>query len=104
MSNTPSIRRATTKENIPTPDELEAAWAPPKPPQDTWTPRPWVPAAERAAAGRAARQKAPRTSHATFTPAADRDPVAIILAQEADRLEELLPLRHGRMAASSFAF
>jgi len=37
-------------------------------------------------------------------PAAGRDPVAIILAQEADRLPELLPLRHGRMAASSFAF
>jgi uncharacterized protein (DUF2252 family) len=36
--------------------------------------------------------------------AADRDPVAIILAQEADRLKELLPLRHGRMAASAFAF
>ena len=33
-----------------------------------------------------------------------RDPVAIILAQETDRLTDLLPLRHGRMAASSFAF
>jgi len=30
--------------------------------------------------------------------------VAIILAQEVDRLTELLPLRHGRMAASAFAF
>ena len=30
--------------------------------------------------------------------------MAIILAQEADRLPELLPLRHGRMAASAFAF
>ena len=29
---------------------------------------------------------------------------AIILAQEADRLKDLLPLRHGRMAASAFAF
>ena len=29
---------------------------------------------------------------------------AIILAQEADRLQDLLPLRHGRMAASAFAF
>ncbi len=33
-----------------------------------------------------------------------RDPVAIILAQEADRLPDLLPLRHQRMAASPFAF
>ncbi len=33
-----------------------------------------------------------------------RDPIAIILAQETDRLQDLLPLRHGRMAASAFAF
>jgi uncharacterized protein (DUF2252 family) len=103
MTTPRPLRRITTKAS-PTVDELERVWAPPRPPQDTWTPRPWVPAAERAAAGRAARQKAPRTSHATFAPAADRDPVAIILAQEEDRLQELLPLRHGRMAASSFAF
>jgi uncharacterized protein (DUF2252 family) len=104
MTTPRPTRRATTKAPLPNPDELEAAWSPPQPPTDTWTPRPWVPAADRAAAGRAARQKAPRTSHAAFVPAADRDPVAIILAQEADRLQELLPLRHGRMAASSFAF
>ena len=58
----------------------------------------------RAAHGRAARQAAPRSSHGALELAADRDPVAVILAQEADRLPDLLPLRHGRMAASSFAF
>ena len=71
---------------------------------ETWTPRPWVTVADRAAYGKTARQASPRSGHAAFTVAADRDPVAIILAQEADRLQNLLPLRHGRMAASSFAF
>jgi uncharacterized protein (DUF2252 family) len=60
--------------------------------------------AERAAAGRLARQHVPRRSHGTLELANGRDPVAIILAQEADRLQDLLPLRHGRMAASAFAF
>ena len=60
--------------------------------------------AERAAAGRLARQNAPRTTHGALELAKGRDPVAIILAQEADRLQDLLPLRHGRMADSAFAF
>ena len=97
-------RRRTAKASIPKPGELEAAWAPEAPPPDTWTPRPWVPVAERAAVGRAARQAVPRRSHGALELAAGRDPVAIILAQEADRLPDLLPLRHGRMAASAFAF
>ena len=54
--------------------------------------------------GRAARQVAPRSDQGALEFAPDRDPVAIILAQEADRLKDLLPLRHGRMAASAFAF
>src|SRR3954454_17623254 len=105
---TPRSSRATRPSNrrpkIATPEELSKAWAPGPPSSTTWTPRPWVTAAERAAAGRSARQRSPRSSHSAFVPAAGRDPVAIILAQEADRLPELLPLRHGRMAASSFAF
>ena len=43
-------------------------------------------------------------SHGALELAPGRDPVAIILAQEADRLQDLLPLRHGRMADSAFAF
>jgi uncharacterized protein (DUF2252 family) len=97
---TPKIRQPV----IPPPDEFQAVWAPPRPSEDTWTPRPWVTVDDRAAYGRLARQAAPRRSHAAFEPAPGRDPVAIILAQEADRLQDLLPLRHGRMAASSFAF
>src|SRR6476659_8495933 len=95
---------AIPQPDIPPPDDYAAAWAAPKPDSETWTPRPWVTVADRAAYGKLARQVAPRSGHATFEAAASRDPVAIILAQEADRLPDLLPLRHGRMASSAFAF
>jgi uncharacterized protein (DUF2252 family) len=58
----------------------------------------------RAAAGKAARKRVPRPSHAAFEPAKDRDPIAILAAQEADRLQDLVPLRHERMAESAFAY
>ncbi|WP_205650589.1 DUF2252 domain-containing protein [Actinoplanes solisilvae] len=61
--------------------------------------------AERAQAGRAARKRVPPAAHTDFAPAAGRaDPVDLIIAQEQDRLPELLPIRHGRMVASPFAF
>jgi len=61
--------------------------------------------AERAEQGRAVRQKVPRSSHAAWEPAADRaDPVAVLEAQAETRVAELVPIRHGRMAASAFAF
>jgi len=59
----------------------------------------------RAAAGRDARKVAPPESHADFAPAAGRpDPVSILQAQDADRVPELVPIRHGRMGLSPFAF
>ena len=61
--------------------------------------------ADRAAQGRAARKRVPRSEHATWIPAADRpDPVAVLERQGRDRLPELLPIRYGRMGASPFAF
>ncbi len=67
-----------------------------------WTDRS---AEERSARGRAARVETPRSSHGRWEPAADRpDPVALLEGQAADRLPELVPIRHGRMAASPFAF
>jgi uncharacterized protein (DUF2252 family) len=61
--------------------------------------------AARAAAGKAARERAPLDGHAEFTPAAGRpDPVALLREQEEDRVPELLPVRHERMAVSPFAF
>jgi uncharacterized protein (DUF2252 family) len=60
---------------------------------------------ERAAEGKAARSRAPRSAHAEWEPAADRaDPVEILEAQDASRVPELVPIRHARMAASPFAF
>ncbi len=62
-------------------------------------------AADRAAAGKAARSQAPRSSHAGWKPSEDRpDPLAILARQEESRVPELVPIRHARMAASPFAF
>jgi uncharacterized protein (DUF2252 family) len=61
--------------------------------------------AARAAAGKAARQRMPLDAHAEFAPPAGRfDPAAVLLEQERDRVPELLPIRHERMAVSPFAF
>ncbi len=86
------------------PTTYEEAWAPLPPDTSGWTPRPWVHRDARAEAGQAIRKRVPRTSHAAFAPAPDRDPIAILEAQEADRLVDLIPLRHQRMAASAFAY
>ena len=64
-----------------------------------------VPAAERAERGRAARKAAPRRAHADWEPSATRpDPVALLEEQAATRIPELVPIRHGRMLVSPFAF
>jgi uncharacterized protein (DUF2252 family) len=61
--------------------------------------------AARTAAGKQARTTAPRSSHGAWAPAADRsDPVALLEAQAASRVPELVPIRYGRMSASPFAF
>lgn len=61
--------------------------------------------AERRAAGRALRNKAPRSSHAAWTAAADRpDPLRLLEEQNRTRLEHLVPLRYARMAVSPFTF
>ncbi|HTA34551.1 MAG TPA: DUF2252 domain-containing protein [Solirubrobacteraceae bacterium] len=60
---------------------------------------------ESAERGRAARQTAPRSAHGDWTPAADRaDPVALLAAQAATRVQELVPIRYGRMLVSPFTF
>ena len=61
--------------------------------------------AERAAEGKAARKRVPRRSHAAWQPAADRpDPIELLEQQAAERSQDLVPIRYGRMAASPFAF
>ncbi|UDY38092.1 DUF2252 domain-containing protein [Dermatobacter hominis] len=61
-------------------------------------------AADRAAAGRAVREAVPRSSLGDWTPTPDRDPVAVLDAQDASRAQDLVPLRHERMAATPFTF
>ena len=62
-------------------------------------------AQERSNAGKASRDQVPRSSHAQWSPSADRaDPVATITAQNSHRLPWLVPVRHARMAESAFAF
>lgn len=60
---------------------------------------------ERAARGRAARRRAPRSALAEYTTSPHRpDPVDVIERQSATRLPDLVPLRYGRMSESPFRF
>ena len=60
---------------------------------------------ERAAAGKAAREKVPRSSHGEWEPPARRrDPVKVLEDQAKSRVQELVPIRYGRMLASAFTF
>jgi uncharacterized protein (DUF2252 family) len=61
--------------------------------------------AERAAAGKAARAEAPRSSHGDWAPPGDRpDPVELLESQATSRVGQLVPLRYGRMLVSPFTF
>jgi uncharacterized protein (DUF2252 family) len=60
---------------------------------------------ERMTAGKALRERVPRTSHAEWVPRADRpDPIELLKSVDRGRLPELLPIRYGRMRKSPFAF
>jgi uncharacterized protein (DUF2252 family) len=59
---------------------------------------------DRAARGRAARAASPRSGHATIELPPGRDPLAVLAAQDATRVAELVPIRYGRMLASPLAF
>ena len=61
--------------------------------------------AQRFAAGKALREQFPREAHSWLPPAPyDRDPIAVLKAQAATRLKQLVPVRHARMQESPFAF
>src|SRR6266496_2005226 len=61
--------------------------------------------AERYAAGKSLRTQVPRTSHGEWAPAADRpDPISLLEEQNRTRVQELVPIRMGRMSLSPFAF
>ena len=61
--------------------------------------------AERYAAGKALRSKAPRSSHAEWAPDPERpDPIRLLEKANSTCLEQLVPIRYGRMSMSPFAF
>ena len=60
---------------------------------------------ERRVRGRAARDVAPRKSHGQWAPAPGRaGAIGVLERQGETRVQELLPIRYARMAASPFAF
>ncbi len=60
---------------------------------------------ESVARGRELRREVPHSRHGAWSPPEARhDPVAILEAQSAERMPELVPIRYGRMASSPFAF
>ena len=61
---------------------------------------------QRHQAGKSLRVKCPRTSHGKVVlgQGDKRDAVTLIEAQDKDRLQNLVPIRHGRMVQSAFAY
>jgi uncharacterized protein (DUF2252 family) len=61
--------------------------------------------AERREAGKALRERVPRSAHAGWTPPAGRrDPIELLEESNQGRLPQLVPIRYGRMLASPLAF
>ncbi len=60
---------------------------------------------ERKLMSKALRERVPRRSHGEWAPAADRpDPISLLQGQDEGRLQQLLPIKYGRMLESPFAF
>lgn len=60
---------------------------------------------ERINAGKALRNSVPHASHALWKPAANRrDSIDILTESNQGRMEQLIPIRHGRMLPSPFTF
>lgn len=60
---------------------------------------------ERYETGKVKRDQVPLSSHGQWAPAADRpDPVSLLQAQDEGRVQQLLPIKYGRMLESPFTF
>ena len=63
------------------------------------------PVDERREHGKELRERAPRETHADWSPGPSRpDPIALIESQNEARIDWLVPVRRARMSASPFAF
>jgi Uncharacterized protein conserved in bacteria (DUF2252) len=91
------LRSATGSEQAraePSPLSFGSAWR-----------RARLTAEERVARGRSARRQAPRFSHSRFGPPTDRpDPISLLEEQAEGRVQNLVPIRYGRMMISPFTF
>jgi len=55
--------------------------------------------------GKALRERVPRASHGVWLPAFDRpDPISLLQQQDEGRIQDLLPIKYGRMLESPFTF
>ena len=73
--------------------------------KDVFAPRHHRSPAERRSHGKSLRDKVSREDHGGWKAPKDRrDPVEIVTASNVGRREELVPIRHGRMLQSPFAF
>ena len=64
-----------------------------------------LPKEERIVLGKSIRKQVPRSSHGDWVQVTDRpDPLDLLQAQDKGRLQDLLPIKYGRMVASPFAF
>jgi len=104
---TTTAKRTTTANRTTTADRTTTA----NPNRSTTANRRRAPAkaerlsrADRAALGKAARQRAPLDSHADFVTEGRSDPIELLESQAGTRVVELVPIRYGRMVASPFAF
>jgi len=59
---------------------------------------------ERLVAGKALREKVPRTSHGQWKVPPNRNPIELLKHTDQGRLANFLPIRYGRMRQSPFAF
>jgi uncharacterized protein (DUF2252 family) len=66
--------------------------------------KPHLSPAERVRLGKDARRAAPLVAHADLGSGAGRDPVSALLAEDVERVPELVPIRYGRMLTSPFTF
>jgi uncharacterized protein (DUF2252 family) len=64
-----------------------------------------APRSQRREYGKTLREQLPHSSHSAWEPDPDRpDPISLLQEQDASRLQDLVPIKYGRMVASPFAF
>ncbi|MGB3713035.1 MAG: DUF2252 domain-containing protein [Candidatus Promineifilaceae bacterium] len=64
-----------------------------------------APRSQRREYGKTLRELVPHNSHGLWEPGPDRpDPISLLQEQDASRLQDLVPIKYGRMVASPFAF